>query len=214
MFFKKLFLLFIFFMLITVMMGCQIDNEKHAKKIEPKLSFQMEKQEGENKGYGYGIKSQRWKGDILEVVVFEELYNCDEKNAYYDITNNYDGDGKDLLIFYFREFGERTSYESDYYITFNLGPIEKKDYEIMIFPEYVDSSLFCYEEWNNVLIQMERDKSCDTNEDCFALSCGCYNNNGIFLKEEYELKGCQMPKYKCKIPTCVCLDNQCVSKDF
>lgn len=61
---------------------------------------------------------------------------------------------------------------------------------------------------------MEQHKSCQADEDCFALSCGCYNNDAIILKYEYEKKGCQMPKYGCIIPTCICLENQSLVKDF
>jgi len=181
---------------------------------EPELTFQLSKRKEPIQGYGYGIKNQIWRGNILEVTAFETLYGCVEKNAYYDITENYYEDGRDLLRFYLKEFGERNNYKSDYDINFKLGPLEKRNYEIMVFAEHIDSSLFCYEEWDKVLFQMEQNKSCQTDEHCFALSCGCYNNDAILLKKIYEEKGCQMPRYECIIPTCICLDNQCVDQGF
>jgi hypothetical protein len=180
------------------------------KETEPRLTFQLSKHEGSAQGYGYGIKNETWRGDTLEVIAFNVLYGCAEKKAYYDITEDYYEDGRDLLRIYLKEFGERDNRQSDYDIILKLGPLEKKDYEVMVFTEHIDSSLFCYEEWNKVLSQMEQHKFCEVDEDCFALSCGCYNNDAIFLKDVYENKGCQMPKYECEIVGCMCLDNQCI----
>ena len=176
---------------------------------EPDVTFQLSEYQEPTKGYGYGIKSQIWRGDILEVVAFEALYGCAESKTYYEIIEDYYGEGKDLLRFYLREFGERDNYKSDYDITFRLGSIERKDYEIMVFTEHIDSSLFCYEEWERILSQAKQYKFCQGDEDCLVLACGCYNNNIIVLRDEYKEKGCQIPRYACITSNCICLDNQC-----
>ena len=67
---------------------------------------------------------------------------------------------------------------------------------------------FCYWRWHEVKEEMDQNLGCKTDRDCTALSCGCYGPKAMKIFNNFN-RYCDMPKYRCVIPTCQCIDEKC-----